>query len=71
MLHEFNKCRFCTSFNDATELCADSWCQNRSDYCTNVNAILNKADALNVSVTDILNLISDCNEKKLPQRLEY
>lgn len=58
-MHEFDKCNFCTSRNDG--ICNDPFCHYHSDYSVDVNKILYKADELNISVTDVLNLIRECN----------
>ena len=61
-MHEFNKCRFCTSYDDCTHVCRDVYCEQltRSDYILDVNAIFAKADERGISVTDVLNLIREC-----------
>lgn len=59
-MHEFDKCNFCISRNDG--ICRDEFCSYRSDYSADVTKILNKADELNISVTDVLNLIRECNQ---------
>ena len=60
-MHDFDKCRFCTGYNVSEDWCDDALCVDHSDYCLDVTKILNKADELNVSITDILNLIRECN----------
>lgn len=68
-MHEFDKCRFCAQYRGNAGGCVDAYCNgNHSSYVLDVNKILNKADELNISVTDVLNLIRECNP---PRKKEY
>ena len=62
-MHEFDKCNFCTSWQEGC--CYDMYCKDHSDYVLDVNKIFAKADERGVSVTDILNLIRECNPKRV------
>ena len=62
-MHEFDKCHFCASYIVTDDWCRDPCCDriSHSDYILDVNKILAKADEMNISVTDVLNLIRECN----------
>lgn len=61
-MNEFDKCRFCSSY-DSYEGCEDPYgdSSNHICYCMDVRKIIAKADELGISVTDVLNLIRECN----------
>lgn len=61
-MDEFNKCRFCMNY-DSYEACEDPYCNssNHVSYRTDVRKIIAKADELGISVTDVLNLMRECN----------
>ena len=61
-MNEFDKCNFCESHdeiykNECTNPCC--WCH--SGYRVDANNVLKKAYELKISVTDVLNLIRECN----------
>lgn len=61
-MNEFDKCRFCESYGEIDkDQCYEGFCMKHSCYRLDVNKILKKADELNISVTDVLNLIRECN----------
>jgi hypothetical protein len=62
-MHEFDKCNFCGSSvkDDENDRCKHPYCFAHSDFSLDVNKILNKADKLNISVTDVLNLMREVN----------
>jgi hypothetical protein len=60
-MNEFDKCNFCISMTKNG--CDDNMCTRRYHYRLDVNKILGKADDLNISVTDVLNLIRECNKQ--------
>lgn len=64
-MHEFDKCHFCANYSLEDDWCNDTYCERdvHSDYILDVNKILSKADELSISVTDVLNLIRECNTK--------
>ena len=61
-MNDFDKCNFCESMTDAGYCTEKYLCQKHSLYCLDVNKILDKADKLHISVTDVLNLIRECNK---------
>lgn len=61
-MHEFDKCNFCTSWQEGC--CYDHYCKDHSDYILDVSKVLDKADEMGISVTDVLNLIRECNPKR-------
>lgn len=69
MIHEFNKCRFCMSYDHDNEACTDPYCFARSDYRIDVNRILRKADSLDISMTEVMKRIRECDELKMPDRI--
>lgn len=62
-MHEFDKCHFCANYDIADDWCSDIFCERitHSDYILDVSKILAKADEMSISVTDVLNLIRECN----------
>lgn len=66
-MHEFDKCHFCISYDPTDDWCRDPLCDNHAHYVLDVNKILKKADERNISVTDVLNLIRECNPKPKPK----
>ena len=61
-MNEFDKCNFCESYGEIYEnVCHNPFCRNHSGYQIDVNKVLKKADELKISVTDVLNLIKECN----------
>ena len=61
-MNEFDKCRFCQSY-DEEKGCADITCWSRYHYRLDVDKIINKAKERGISVTDVLNLIRECDEE--------
>lgn len=62
-MNDFDKCNFCSSMTE--DGCKDAnanFCYGHGHYRLDVNKILNKADELKISVTDVLNLIRECNK---------
>ena len=64
-MHEFDKCNFCSSrvVGEGYSFCSHPFCEDRSDYALDVNKIFNKADELNISITDLFNLIRECTKE--------
>lgn len=64
-MHDFDKCHFCANYSVTDDWCNDIFCERitHSDYILDVNKILAKADELGISVTDVLNLIRECNRE--------
>lgn len=64
-MHEFDKCHFCAKYDATDDWCDDAYCerQRHTDYILDVNKVLAKADELSISVTDVMNLIWECNRK--------
>lgn len=61
-MKEFEKCNFCERYGEIDEnVCSSFYCVDYSDYRTNADKVLKKADELKISVTDVLNLIHECN----------
>ena len=61
-MNEFDKCNFCESYGEIYKnVCRNPFCRNHSSYLVDINKILKKADELKISVTDVLNLIKECN----------
>lgn len=58
-MHEFDKCNFCSSQFEGS--CSDIYCHGHSDYSIDVGKVLSKADEMNISVTDVLNLMREVN----------
>ena len=56
MMDEYDKCRFCKSYDDY-EGCTDGWCENKDSYKPNKNRIIEKAKETGLSVTDVISLI--------------
>ena len=61
-MNEFDKCNFCESYgeiyeNECTNPCY--WCH--SGYRVDANKVLKKAEELKISVTDVINLIKECD----------
>lgn len=62
-MNEFDKRNFCESYVEIYEnVCRNPFCRYHSSYRVNVNKVLKKADELKISVTDVLNLIHECNQ---------
>jgi hypothetical protein len=61
-MDEFNKCRFCMNY-DECEGCRDYFCSSidHISYHMDVRKIIAKSKELGISVTDVLNLIKECN----------
>lgn len=61
-MDDFNKCRFCMSYDECWG-CDDPYCSSSShiSYRMDVRKIIDKANALGISVTDVLNLIREVN----------
>ena len=62
-MDEFDKCKFCLSY-DSGYGCDDDICRDHCHYRIDVKKIIDKADERNISVTDVLNLIRECNSPK-------
>ena len=60
-MEEFDKCYFCDSYDVREHSCVSPCCCYHSGYRIDVNKVLKKADELKISVTDVLNLIRECN----------
>lgn len=60
-MNEFDKCRFCQSY-DEEKGCEDKMCWSRYHYRLDVDKIINKSRERGISVTDVLNLIRECDE---------
>lgn len=61
-MKEFYKCNFCESYGKIYEnVCTNPFCYHLSYYRIDVNKVLKKAEELKISVTDVLNLIKECN----------
>lgn len=56
MMDEYNKCRFCRSY-DNDEGCMDWFCSNKDSYKPNKKRIIEKAKEENMSVSDVIALI--------------
>lgn len=63
-MHEFDKCHFCAQYDAAEDWCEDIFCEKprHTSYILDVNKVLAKANELNISVTDVLNLMRECNK---------
>ena len=60
--NEFDKCNFCESYGEIYENeCTNPCCWCHSSYRVDANKVLKKAEELEISVTDVLNLIRECN----------
>lgn len=59
-MDEFDKCKFCLSY-DGEKCCDEHACSEHRHYRIDVKKIIDKADELGISVTDVLNLIRECN----------
>ena len=64
-MHEFDKCHFCASYDPTDDWCSDFFCDraSHSDYILDVRKVLKKAEDMGITVTDVLNLIRECNPK--------
>ena len=61
-MNDFDKCNFCESYGEIYENeCTNPYCYCHSGYLIDINKVLKKADELKISVTDVLNLIRECN----------
>ena len=61
-MKEFDKCNFCESYGEIYENeCTNPCCWCHSGYRVDANKVLKKAEELEISVTDVLNLIRECN----------
>lgn len=61
-MNEFDKCNFCESYGEIYENeCTNLYCYYHNNYLIDVNKVLKKAYELKISVTDVLNLIRECN----------
>ena len=61
-VNEFDKCNFCESYGEIYENeCTNPCCWRHSCYLVDANKVLKKAYELKISVTDVLNLIRECN----------
>lgn len=56
---DFDKCNFCTGSGGS---CERMDCACHKLYRVDVNKVLDTASRMGISVTDVLNLISACNE---------
>ena len=62
-MNEFDKCRFCLSYDEEAGGCTDISCWSRYHYRIDVDKIINKSREKGISVTDVLNLIRECDEE--------
>ena len=61
-VNDFDKCNFCESYGEIYENeCTNPCCWCHSGYRVDANKVLKKAEELEISVTDVLNLIRECN----------
>ena len=60
-MKEFDKCYFCESYDAREHSCINPCRLYHSGYQIDVNKVLKKADELKISITDVLNLIKECN----------
>ena len=60
-MNEFDKCNFCESYGEIYENECTNPCCCHSSYLLDANKVLKKAEELKISVTDVLNLIRECN----------
>lgn len=61
-MNEFDKCNFCESYGEIYENeCTNPCCWCYSSYRVDANKVLKKAEELEISVTDVINLIKECN----------
>ena len=60
MLSEYNKCRFC-SYYDNYEGCTNWFCSNKDGYKANQHRIIDKANEEGLSVADVIALIETDN----------
>ena len=61
-VNEFDKCNFCKNYGEIYENeCTNPYCWRHSCYLVDANKVLKKAYELKISVTDVLNLIRECN----------
>ena len=61
-MNDFDKCNFCESYGEIYENeCTNPYCYCHSGYLIDINKVLKKAEELEISVTDVLNLIRECN----------
>lgn len=56
MLDEYDKCRFCRSYDDY-DGCTNWFCNYKDGYEPNKNRIIEKAKEENISVSDVIALI--------------
>ena len=59
-MDEFDKCKFCCSHN-GEKCCDEHICFDHHHYRIDVRKIIAKSNELGISVTDVLNLIRECN----------
>jgi len=57
MMDEFDKCRFCRSY-DNFDGCADDYCVSKEHFEPHKERIIEKAKEMNVSVSDVIALIN-------------
>ena len=66
-MHEFDKCKFCASYNETEDWCNDIFCDRKThcDYILDVNKIIKKAREMQVSIADIIALINEVEKGRL------
>lgn len=62
-MHEFDRCNFCATYveGDGDVFCIHPYCVCHSDYSLDISKVLKKADEMNLTVTDVLNLMREAN----------
>lgn len=60
-MHEFDKCHFCSQYDEAEDWCNDIFCDRKthSDYVLDVHKIFKKADDLKINISDVIALINE------------
>ena len=59
-MNEFDKCNFCCSY-DGNRCCDGNGCLDHQHFRIDVKKIIDKSSELRISVTDVLNLMRECN----------
>lgn len=64
-MHEFDKCKFCANYDVAEDWCGDIFCEKprHTSFILDAKKVLTKANEMGISVTDVLNLIRECNRE--------
>jgi hypothetical protein len=63
-MHEFDKCHFCSQYDETDDWCSDMFCDRNthSDYILDVHKIFKKADDLKINISDVIALMNEVNK---------